>query len=162
MKNRIILLVVILVAALRAEGAMVRLAGIENGKTLIVEREGKRERVVLAGVAILDDAHARTMLEWTIGTSWLSVEQTPDGVFLYRSPDALFLNRELVARGFARATLPELEPRSHVAVTYLGTLELPEAREAKPQVRNAPASRNGSATRRRPPASPSPRRRPRR
>lgn len=143
--------------ALRADGAMVRVTGAENGKTLIVERDGKEEKVILGGIVILDDAQAKALLEWTLASSWISLEPAADGVFAYRSPDALFINRELVARGFARATHPSLEPRSHVAVTYLGTLHLQESRAARAQVRTAPASGSGSGKRRRSPASPSPR-----
>jgi hypothetical protein len=162
MRNRIILLAVVFVAALRAEGAMVRVVGIEDARTLVVERNGNRERVTLAGVAIVDEAQAKTMLEWTLASSWISVEKTENGVLAYRSPDALFVNRELVTRGFARATLPGIEPTSHVAVTYLGTLNLQESRAAKAQVRNGAASGTRSATPNRRPASPSPRRRSRR
>jgi hypothetical protein len=65
----------------------------------------------------------------------LLLEVQRDGeYFVYRSPDALFVNRELVLRGFARATLPEVEPAQHVIVTYLGTMKgvgvrAPAARE---------------------------------
>jgi hypothetical protein len=159
MRNRIILLMVVFVAALRAEGAMVRVVGVEDARTLVVERNGTRERVTLAGIAIIDETQARTMLEWTLASAWLSLESTEGGVLAYRSPDALFVNRELVTRGFARATLPGIEPTSHVTVTYLGTLHLQESRAAKATSRTAPASETRTATRSRPPASPSPRRR---
>jgi len=159
MRNRIILLVIFFAAALRAEAAMVRVVEIEDARTLIVERNGARERVTLAGVAIVDEAQAKTMLEWTLASSWVSLEKTEGGVLAYRSPDALFVNRELVARGFARATLPGIERTSHVTVTYLGTLHPQESRAAKATIRSAPASGTRSATRSRPPASPSPRRR---
>ncbi|HYK02044.1 MAG TPA: hypothetical protein VE974_09820 [Thermoanaerobaculia bacterium] len=142
MNTRHILLLLTLFIALRAEGATVRVTAVENGRTLVVERHGKSERVTLAGVAVTDDASARTMLEWTLVSRWVSLEQTSGGHFVYRSPDALFINRELVLRGFARATLSGIEPVSHVPVTYLGTLDLPAP---TPAVRNASGSRTGSA-----------------
>lgn len=142
MSYRNILLIVTFFFALRAEGAMVRVAAVENGRTLVVERNGNRERVTLAGVAITDDASARTLLEWTLVSRWVMLEESSGGQLVYRSPDALFVNRELVARGFARATLPGIEAESHVPVTYLGTLDLPAP---SPAVRSAPAAQSGSA-----------------
>ena len=144
MNYRHILLIVTLFLALRAEGAMVRVTGVENARTLIVERNGKPERVTLAGVAITDDASARALLEWTLVSRWVSLEETSGGQLVYRSPDALCVNRELVLRGFARATLPGIEPVSHVPVTYLGTLN-PPSRAPAPAVRSATAKQSGSA-----------------
>lgn len=142
MNSKTILLILTLFIALRAEGAMVRVTAVENGRTLLVERNGKPESVTLAGVAITDDASARTMLEWTLVSRWVSLEEASGGHFVYRSPDALFVNRELVLRRFARATLPGIEPVSHVPVTYLGTLDLPAP---SPAVRTAPARKSYSA-----------------
>jgi hypothetical protein len=142
MNIRHILLILTLFIALRAEGAMVRVTAVENSRTLVVDRNGKAERVTLAGVAITDDASARALLEWTLVSRWVSLEETSGGHFVYRSPDALFVNRELVLRRFARATLPDIEPVSHVAVTYLGTLDLPAP---APAVRTAPARRTDNA-----------------
>jgi hypothetical protein len=144
MNYRHILLIVTLFIALRAEGAMVRVTAVENGRTLVVERNGKTERVTLAGVTITDETSARTMLEWTLTSRWVSLEETAGGQLVYRSPDALFVNRELVLRGFARATLPGIEPTSHVPVTYLGTLDLPGTRPA-PAVKSATAAKTGNA-----------------
>jgi hypothetical protein len=153
MNYRIIFIIVTCLITLRVEGATVRVTAVENGRTLVVERHGKTEKVTLAGVAITDDAAARTLLEWTLVSRWVSLEQVEGGQLVYRSPDALFVNRELVTRGFARATLPGIEAESHVAVTYLGTLNLPGVRPQPPSVRNEPAKRSGSAPSHRPPAS---------
>jgi hypothetical protein len=142
MNYRTILLIVVFFFALRAEGGMVRVVGVEDARTLLVERNGKPERLTLAGIIISDEASARTLLEWTLLSRWVSLEAASGGQLVYRSPDALFVNRELVVRGFARATLPEIEPISHVPVTYLGTLNLPTP---KPAVRSAPAARTGTA-----------------
>ena len=142
MNPRSILLILTLFIALHAEGAMVRVTAVENGRTLLVEHNGKPQPVTLAGVAITDEASARTMLEWTLVSRWVSLEETSGGHFVYRSPDALFVNRELVLRRFARATLPGIEPVSHVPVTYLGTLDLPAP---SPAVRSASGSRTGNA-----------------
>ncbi len=152
MNYRHIVLIVTFFFALRLEGAMVRVTGVEDARTLVVERNGKPERVTLAGVAITDDASARALLEWTLVSRWVSLEEASGGHFVYRSPDALFVNRELVLRGFARATLPGIEPVSHVPVTYLGTLN-PPAPSRAPAVRSAAGSRSGSAPSSRPSTS---------
>ena len=147
---------------------MVRVVSVEDGRTLLIERGGRtaaepvRERIHLAGVAILDEPAAHALLEWTLASNaWILLEEQPGGGHLvYRSPDALFLNRELVLRGYARATLPGIEPVSHVPVTYLGTynpLALPAATPRA--VRSGSATGTGSGSGRRSRAKPSPPRR---
>jgi hypothetical protein len=146
MKNRILLLIVSCVLALRANAAMVRVTSIENGRTLIVERDAHAERVTLAGIEIVDENSARTLLEWTLLSKWILVEHAPGGALVYRSPDALFINRELVLRGYARATLPHIEPESQPAVTFLGTLNLPApSRASNAQTRRSARAKTGSA-----------------
>lgn len=128
--HRIIFTIFMFLIALRAEAAMVRVVAIENGRTLTIERNGTRSSVVLAGVGITDELRARELLRWTIGTSWVMLEPSGDGFLAYRSPDALFINRELVLRGCARATLPGIQPAHQLDVTYLGQLH-PEGRPPK-------------------------------
>ena len=133
------------VLTLRVEGGMVRITGVVDGRTLLA---GER-RIVLAGVAVTDEKSAKTLLEWTVGSRWVMVEEAPGGHLVYRSPDALFVNRELVMRGFARATLPYIEPASTLSVTYLGTINpstTAPAAAAAP-VKTEPATGSGSGTR---------------
>lgn len=135
---------------------MVRVIGVTDGQTLVVDRGGVAVSIKLAGLDIVDHTGARSLLRWTVGTSWVMLEEQPGGGHLvYRSPDGLFVNRELVARGFARATLPVIEPPSHVVVTYLGTLYAP----GPPPAKSPTASGTGSARSSRGPARPSPSRR---
>jgi hypothetical protein len=159
MRNRIILLVLSLFFALRVEGAMVRVTGVANGRSIIVERHGKPETITLAGVAILDETSAQAMLQWTLTNAWVSLEAKGGGYLVYRSPDALFINRELVTRGFARATLPEIPPHQHVVITYLGTLHpMPKGVAASPEPSTrtpAPRRGTGSGTSPRSPGRPS-------
>jgi hypothetical protein len=83
-------------------------------------RDGRAE-IRLSGVEITNETAAQDLLRWTIGTSWILVERNADGTArVYRSPDALFVNRELVLRGFARATEPGIEPEERIQATYLG------------------------------------------
>ena len=124
MSHRFVFTILLLSFTIRVEAALVRVVSIEDARTVVVDRAGKIERIQLAGVAIVDAAAARTLLEWTLDSSWILVEAQPGGGFLvWRSPDALFVNRELVVNGFARATLPAVEPTQRVAVTYLGTVD---------------------------------------
>ena len=143
--HRIIFIIFILLIALRADAAMVRVIAIENGRTITIERNGTRSCVVLAGVAITDELRARELLRWTIGTSWVMIEPSADGFLAYRSPDALFINRELVLRGCARATLPGIQPANQLDVTDLGQLD-PEGRPSKTAVKERGS---GSGTSRR-------------
>lgn len=157
--NRIIFIILILLSALRVSATtMVRVLAVEDGRTLAVDRNGTRERVHLAGVAITDELRARELLRWTLGTSWVMLEPAHDGTFrVYRSPDALFVNRELVLRGFARATLAGIEPENAVIGRYLGEVN-PAGPQSRPEATAAPESRSGNAKSARPRATP--RRRP--
>jgi hypothetical protein len=147
MNPRKILMVLACALALRAEGGMVRITGVENGRTLLAGTE----RVELAGVAVTDERAAKTMLEWTVVGRWVLLEKSGTAHFVYRSPDALFVNRELVLRGFARATLQEVDPPSTLAVTYLGTIDPidpapPAAAAAPPPAKTARGSGSGSGS----------------
>jgi hypothetical protein len=138
---------------------MVRVVAIEDGKTITIERGGVRERVTLAGVEITDDAKARELLRWTAIDAWVMLEAADGGAFLvYRSPDALFLNRELVLRGFARPTLPSIQPDLRPPSRYLGEWNPPatstQQKPAKAAV-NDRSSRKSSGTSRRSTAPPS-------
>ncbi len=137
--------VIFLVAALRVEAAMVRVVAIENGRTITIERNGARESVRLAGVEVSDDARARDLLHWTIGNAWVMVESAGNGEYLvYRSPDALFLNRELVLRGYARATLANIAPELRPPSRYLGEFQPADPPRAKPPVSEKKPPRTGT------------------
>ncbi|HVR39730.1 MAG TPA: hypothetical protein VMU84_11590 [Thermoanaerobaculia bacterium] len=140
-------LIILLSLAVRAEAAnMARVIEVRDDATIVVDRNGIRANVRLAGVVITDIVSARNLLRWTIGTSWVMVEG--DAVAgVYRSPDALFVNRELVLRGYARATSPDTEAHRPMAVTYLGQLDLgPRDRVTNDVVQSAPAPRTSKST----------------
>jgi hypothetical protein len=156
MIKSILFSLITLLVSLRLDAAMVRVTGVTDGQTLVVDRGGVAVTVKLAGIQIVDQEGARSLLRWTAGTSWVMLDEQPDGGhFVYRSPDGLFLNRELVARGFARATLPGIEAPTNVVVTYLGTLFAP----GPPPAKTPAATGTGSARSSRSPARPSPSRR---
>ena len=142
---------------------MVRVVAIEDGRTIVVERAGVRETVRLAGVTITDDARARELLRWTAGEAWVMLEAAAGGEFLvYRSPDALMLNRELVARGFARATLPGVQVDLRAPSRYLGEWNPPaDSTQSKQRVSEPTPRQTRSGTSRRSQDSPRPRGAPR-
>lgn len=136
--------------AIRVDAAMVRVVDVRDGRTLVIERNGLREAVPLAGIAIVDEARAADLLRWTVVSTWVLLEPHADGGQLaYRSPDALFVNRELVLRGYARATAHGIEPERNLVVTYLGTID--------PQSPPLTSTRTSTDTSRRPTATPRPR-----
>ena len=158
MTQRFILtLTLISLISLAANAAMLRVVDIQDGHTIVVERDGKRESIALAGVEIVDEPRAHDLLRWTLADSWVMLERAPDGgTLVYRSPDALFVNRELVLRGYARATLRDVSPERRLAITYLGQFDPPTA----PRRVIEPESRSGTGTDRRSRAQPSRRAKP--
>ena len=134
--------------ALYARGGMVRVVSVDDARTLTVEQDGRRERIRLAGIEVVDQARAAELLRWTVGTSWVLIEPHASGGHLvWRSPDALFVNRELVLRGYARATAFDVAPPSTLNVTYLGQFD--------PPLTAADPPRSGSDSDRRSTAKPS-------
>jgi endonuclease YncB( thermonuclease family) len=150
---------ILIFIAIRVDAGMVRVVDVIDGHTLIIERNGSRETVQLAGIAITDEARAADLLRWNVLSTWVMLEPHPDGAYLaYRSPDALFVNRELVARGYARATTFGIEAPRNLVVTYLGTIDPPvtsslssTTTRPQPALRRAPkaASKTPKAGRRR-------------
>lgn len=152
---RFILAMVFSLAALHLDAAMVRVVRIDDGRTITIDRNGTHEQVRLAGVTITDDARARELLRWTTLGTWVMLEPSGNGEFLvYRSPDALFLNRELVLRGFARATQHGIEPELRAPSRYLGELDPPPVVSAPGTRTGSGTSRRSSAQRSRPPRAP--------
>ncbi|HEX6100653.1 MAG TPA: hypothetical protein VF432_30330 [Thermoanaerobaculia bacterium] len=145
--KKLILALGILIA-IRVEAAMVRVVDVQDGRTLVIERNGQRETVRLAGIVITDETRAADLLRWSVVSFWVMLEPHAGGGHLaYRSPDALFVNRELVLRGYARATAQAVEPERNLVVTYLGTIDPPLT---------STASRTRSDTNRRSPATRAP------
>ena len=152
MKNLIYILGILLFVV-RVEAGMVRVVDVLDGRTLVVERDGVRETVRLAGIAVLDETRATELLRWNVVSTWVMAEPRAGGGHLvYRSPDALFVNRELVMRGYARATEFGIEPDRNLVVTYLGTIDPPAA-----PLTATTARQTSSGTSRRSTASRSPR-----
>lgn len=141
-------------AALRTDAAMVRVVRIDDGRTITIDRNGRHETVSLAGVTITDDARARELLRWTALNAWVLLEPAANGFLVYRSPDALFLNRELVLRGYARATQHGIEPELRAPSRYLGEINPPAAASGSGTRTGSGTSRRSSAPPSRPPRPP--------
>lgn len=108
---------------------MLRVVSVEDGQTITVERNGARVPITLAGISIADAVGARNLLEWALADAWVMLEEQPGGAhFVWRTPDGMFVNRELVLRGFARATTADVQPPARIHGTYLGTVDPPGVR----------------------------------
>ena len=114
---------------------MLRVLRIENPSTIVVARDGAPLRVTLSGIEITDPSHAQAYLEWSLPSAWVMIE---DGR-VYRSPDALCINDDLVRKGFARSTNETVVYRT--PVTYLGELNPERAPKTKSPARRARAAR---------------------
>lgn len=143
MRFLIIVAISLSVSVCAIAAPMARVQSIKNGRTLILE--GGAE-VRLGGIEVTNEVAAQELLRWTIGTSWILIERDPDGsARVYRSPDAMFLNQELVLRGYARATSEGIEPEHRIAATYLGVVNPgPRGRETTTAGASRPASGTGS------------------
>lgn len=105
---------------------MVHVVRIAGPSSIVVEHDGVSSEVKLSGIEITDPTKALAYLSWTVGSSWVMVE---DGR-VYRSPDALLINDDLVRKGFARSTSPALITRT--PVVYLGELDPERAAKSQP------------------------------
>lgn len=136
---------------------MLRVIAIEDAQTIVVQA-ATPTRVRLAGVAITDPVGARAFLEVALTSAWVTGEKRGDAYLVWRSPDAMFVNRELVSRGHARATSPDLAPQHHFTMTYFGQFTTGRPQTGAATVSVLPDSGSGIA--RRPPAKRSPQPRP--
>lgn len=105
---------------------MLRVVRIAGPSTIIVERDGVPSEVRLSGIEVTDPQKSLAYLTWTVGSSWVLVE---DGR-VYRSPDALLINDDLVRKGFARSTSPTLVYTT--PAVYLGDLNPERAPKQQP------------------------------
>ena len=82
---------------------MARFSKVIDSRTIVVERSGSTEVVHLANVAIpaADEQAARDYLTDKLTGSFVYVENGN----VYRSPDALFINRELAYGAYASTSV---------------------------------------------------------
>lgn len=145
-----------LVAVPDVHAGMRRVVAVEDAQTIVVDAASPT-RIRLAGIEVVDGEGARRFLEATLASAWVAGEKRADGYMIWRSPDGMFINRELVVRGYARGVSSELEPPRNYTVTYLGQLN-PALTGPRPAISAPPGTGSGSVSRR--PARRSPQRRP--
>lgn len=114
---------------------MVRVLSVKDARTIVVDHRGVAAEVRLAQVVIppADEAAAIAYLRQSLTNAWVMVESDAFGAaFVYRSPDALFVNGELARRAYATPGTPMI---------YLGEVT-PGPRQATPA--RAPAPRKAA------------------
>jgi hypothetical protein len=104
----IIFSIFILQAAAAFAVPMYRVVDVRDAQTLIIDRNGVAAEVRLAGVLVAPSEQplAVTWLRDTLVSHWAMVENGPDGAYIYRSPDALYVNGEIARRAYANARTP--------------------------------------------------------
>ena len=95
---------------------MSRVVAIVDPQTITIDCNGVVANVRLAGIEITDARNAFALLSWTVSDAWVLVENG----LVYRSPDGLLVNRELVAKRFAVSTAPETSVAASTRGVYLG------------------------------------------
>jgi hypothetical protein len=113
---------------------MMRVVSVRNARTLIVDKRGVAADIVLGQVVIppAEEEAATAYLRAKIVGAWVMVETDAQGQsYVYRSPDALFVNGELARRAYAS--------QSTATMVYVGEV-MPGARrvEAAPRAPAAP------------------------
>ena len=121
---------------------MARVVAIVDPQTITVDCNGVVTTVRLAGIEITDGHNALALLNWTLRDAWVMVENG----LVYRSPDGLLVNRELVAKRFAVSTSPETTTAGNTRGVYLG--------EAAPGKADRAAARTSSPPRKAASAAP--------
>lgn len=126
---------------------MVRVVRVADAMTIVVERDGVPSQVTLTGIEITDRENAIAFLSWTLQSSWVMIENGQ----VYRSPDGMLINTELVRKGYARAA--GIASADRVSTVYLGELDLgvrekPQASASRLPARRARAARPSTVPRR--------------
>lgn len=115
-----------------AKATMVRVVDVIDARTIVVEDNGRRTTVVIAGIALADTetADAAAYLRRLVFGQWVLVEP---GGFVYRSPDALSVNGEMARHPW----------RGVPRFVYLGTIDPGKAQKAAvtPKAPSAPTKR---------------------
>jgi len=125
MKRFFAILVFCLIALPVGAGTMVRVARVIDSRTIVLDGGAT---VTLRGVDVApaDEAMAAGYLRSILGNNWVLVENGGD---VYRSPDALYVNDQLITQAY----------RGAARMTYLGkSMPGPRTRSAAPAPRAMP------------------------
>jgi hypothetical protein len=119
---------------------MVRVVSVRDARTIVVDNRGVAAVVALAQVVVppAEEAAAAAYLRDTLTGAWVMVETDAHGQsYVYRSPDAMFINGELSRRAYATRNEPQM--------IYLGeVMPGPRRAETPPRtvvVKKVPARR---------------------
>jgi len=102
MRSFVFSILVLFATALTA-GQMVRVIDVKDARTLIVDQRGVRTEIRLGDVIIPpgEEAAAVEFLRTKVVEHYVMVENGLHGdAYVYRSPDALFINGELLRRAY--------------------------------------------------------------
>ncbi len=109
--------IILSTAAAAAAAPMVRVIGVKDSRTLIVDRTGVAAAIRLAQIVVApaEEGAATEYLRTALVSSWVLVETDARGEsYVYRSPDGLFVNAELARRAWTSG---------HTAMVYLGEVD---------------------------------------
>ncbi len=111
------ILLPILLSTAAAAAPMVRVIGVKDSRTLIVDRTGVAATIRLAQIVVApaEEDAATGYLRAALVPSWVLVETDARGEsYVYRSPDGLFVNAELARRAWTSG---------HTPMVYLGEVD---------------------------------------
>jgi hypothetical protein len=133
MKRRVFVILCVFLCSLSASAGMVRVTDVVDACTIVVNDHGRPVTVTLGGVAVPDDeaADALVWLKRLVLGQWVLVEP---GGFVYRSPDALFVNNEMSRHAW----------RGIPRFVYLGTIDGPTKAGAKAAPKTSAAAPQAS------------------
>lgn len=98
MKQALILITLTSLLSISANAApMLRVIGVTNAQTIVVDRNGVAAAIRLAGINLnpVDEPAAVDFLRAKVVGSWVLIESAGDASYVYRSPDGLFVNGEI-------------------------------------------------------------------
>jgi hypothetical protein len=132
--------IVVFTQSLMAANPMARFAKVIDSRTIVVERIGGAEVVHLANVDVppADEQTARDYIREKLAGSYVLIENGN----VYRSPDALFINRELAYGAYGSPSLkmrvfgelappPLVHPGSRNEPPARDPVQVPRPRRAK-------------------------------
>jgi hypothetical protein len=139
--HRIAFVFSLLISGSALAAPMARVIAIRDSRTVTIDRRGVAADIRLAGVLVAP-AHAAEAVAWmnsVLTGSWVMIETDAAGeAYLYRSPDALFINGELARGAYA---VRNTTPMVYVGEVNPGPPRQKEAKGASPRRSARPAVR---------------------
>ena len=115
---------------------MMKVVAVRDVRTIVVDNRGVAAEIKLAQIVVppAEEGAAAAYLRDMLTGAWVMVETDAQGLsYVYRSPDAMFVNGEIARRAYAFRSTPQM--------TYLGE-SMPGPRRAEPTAKkSAPPKR---------------------